>query len=208
MPPKTKQKMSAQARAELGLARTCVECEEMKEVTNKTFCLSKRDLSLRGWATVCRVCQAINTAAPKPQPRQVSKPGQLVDPTEDLINELYLLHPERDRAKLEEAKAALSLQLQGLSREESFRAFIRALSPLVAGWCTPGAIHDDIIDGLLSEHKRTLIIATRYSAKSTLTAMYVTWEIFNDPLIKILVVSRGSPLAKRMLRTVRTVGRR
>ena len=69
----------------------------------------------------------------------------------------------------------------------------------------PGQIHEDIKDGLLSEHRRVLVIATRYSAKSTLTGIYVAWEIFLDPLMKILVVSRGSKLAARMLRTVRRI---
>lgn len=209
-PPKTRQKIGAQARAELGLARECVECHETKMVNNKTFCLSKRDLSLRGWSTVCRVCQGVATSeaglrATKATPHKQTPAARNHAATEDLINDMYLCNPDRDRARLEEIKHELTEHMATLARRESFQTFIRVLAPLVAGWETPGPIHDDIIDGLLSEHKRTLIIATRYSAKSTLTSMYVAWEIFNDPLIKILVVSRGSQLAKRMLRVVRSV---
>jgi hypothetical protein len=55
-----------------------------------------------------------------------------------------------------------------LPERESLRLFVNVVKPLVAGWMEPGAIHDDIIDGLLSTHRRRLVIATRYSAKSTL----------------------------------------
>jgi hypothetical protein len=88
---------------------------------------------------------------------------------------------------------------------ESFELFIECVKPIIAGWKEPGVIHNDIKAGLMSTHRRRLIIATRYSAKSTLTAIYVAWRISLDPLIKILVVSRGSKLAARMLRTVRRV---
>ncbi len=209
-PPKTRQKLSGEARAELGLVRECIECHEPKPVNNKTFCLSKRELSLRGWATVCRVCQGV-AASGKSRPQPVistKKPGHSLstwNDQEDLILEMYTLNPERDRGRLEEVKDALTAALAVDDREKSFRLFIRIMAPLVAGWMTPGAIHDDIIDGLLSLNRRCLIIATRYSAKSTLCSMFVTWEIFRDPLIKILVVSKGAGLAKRMLRTVRQV---
>ncbi|MCH8049688.1 phage terminase large subunit, partial [Patescibacteria group bacterium] len=112
---------------------------------------------------------------------------------------------EWTKERLEEIKDEIAALLRELPERESLRLFIRVLRPLIAGWVDPGAIHDDIIDGLLSQHRRTLIIATRYSAKSTLTSMYVAWLIFRDPLIKILVVSKGAALAKRMLRTVRIV---
>ena len=64
MPPKTRQKISAQARAELGLARECAECHDTKKVNNKTFCLSKQELSLRGWSTVCRVSPKVFPTEP------------------------------------------------------------------------------------------------------------------------------------------------
>jgi hypothetical protein len=221
MPPKTKQKMSIVAKAELGLDRTCVECHETKAVGNKTFCLSKRTDSLRDWATVCRVCQGVAASEKgdtKPEDTHSTIPEKLslkpkrktprqiqFDEQETLIDELYTLNPERDRGRLEEVKLALDAMLAVDSREKSFRLFVRIMAPLVAGWMTPGAIHDDIIAGLLSENKRRLIIATRFSAKSTLCSIYCMWRIYREPLIKILVVSKGAGLAKRMLRTVRQV---
>jgi len=202
--PKTKQKMSAEAQAELGVVRQCIECWEDKPVSKKTFALSKRKNSLRGWASVCRVCQGV-TAAEKGVTRNVARKVDLAART--IIDEMYACHPERQRARLEEIKKELDDRLVALDHDEAaqFELFIDILSPLVAGWMEPGAIHDDIKKGLLSKHLRVLIVATRYSAKSTLTGMYVAWKIWRDPLTKILVISRGENLAKRMLRVVRKV---
>jgi len=204
--PKTKQKLSAEAQAELGVLRQCSECWEEKPVNRQTFALSKRKDSLRGWSNVCRVCQGV-TAAEKGVTRAPSKIREAADNARDIIAEMYACHPERDRARLEEIKKELDDRLVALDHDEAaqFELFIDILSPLVAGWMEPGAIHDDIKKGLLSKHLRVLIIATRYSAKSTLTAMYVAWKIWRNPLTKILVISRGENLAKRMLRIVRRV---
>ncbi len=198
-------KMSATARAELGHPRQCDTCDEIKEVSEKAFALYKK--GLRGWHTTCRVCQGVEkTTQSGPKSIKV-KPG---DVTDELIEEMYFLNmSNREPGRVEEIAAQLGANIKQLydtgKQEESFRAFIQILKPLVAGWKEPGAIHDDIIAGLMSPHLRRLIIATRYSAKSTITSLYVAWRIFLDPYIKIMVVSRGSKLAARMLRTVRRV---
>lgn len=206
--PKTQKKLSVEARAELGMPRQCPSCDEYKIVSETTFALHSK--GLKGWHRVCRVCQGI-AASEKPKkewlasPRETGKSG-----TPSLIEEMYTLHqsnrnPERVREISEELATRVRALAEGGDRKQSFELFIDIVKPLIAGWMEPGQIHEDIKAGLLSDHLRCLIIATRYSAKSTLTAIYVAWEIFLNPLIKVMVISRGSKLAARMLRTVRKV---
>lgn len=206
-PPKiTKgRRLNVVARAELGHPRTCDQCDETKDVSNVTF--SPTNKGKRGWATTCRVCQGVAAAAAggaRPAAVGVS-PGVTAD-VQELIDDMYLLgFSGQEPGRLEEICNDLRERVRTLPKRESFALFVRILRPLVAGWMNPGAIHEDIIDGLLSDHLRCLIVATRYSAKSTLTSMYVTWEVERNPLIKVMVVSRGAKLAGRMLRTVRHV---
>lgn len=212
-PPRTQRKLSAEARAELGRPRTCDECDEAKEVSLQTY--TPKKAGVRGWATTCRVCQGVAAASQGPQ-RPKGPPPSLLKTTDKLavaeaITEMYFLHlsPQGDQARKEELCGALGRGVRELyeagDHEASLRLFIEIVKPLVAGWMEPGPIHDDIIRGLVSTHRRRLVVATRYSAKSTLTGIYVAWRIFLDPLIKIMVVSRGAKLAARMLRTVRQV---
>jgi hypothetical protein len=133
-----------------------------------------------------------------------------MDDTDDLINEMYLLaETQRNPGRTDEIAAGLRKRIEAMHEGgddlESFRLFMRVIKPLMGGWKEPGAIHQDIIDGLLSQHRRRLIIATRYSAKSTITSIYVAWRIMLDPLLKVMVVSRGAKLSGRMLRTVRRI---
>ena len=202
-----KSKLSQAAQAEEGKLRTCVQCDETKPVSRTTFTPKNGKDSLRGWHTVCRVCQGIN-AAEKRENLQVIQERH-GEETQDLIQDMYNFSLTSKAAEAEDIGFQLAPRVRDLYEKgkslESFELFIEIVKPLVAGWMEPGAIHDDIKKGLMSEHRRRLIIATRYSAKSTLTAIYVAWRIFLDPLIKIMVVSRGSKLAARMLRTVRRV---
>ena len=211
MPPKTQRKLNPIAKAALGELRVCDTCEEEKEVSLKTFSLSKR--GLRGWKTICRVCDGV-AAAEKgvvQKRRSISNNISNVDFDVDAyIAEMYLLaETGRDQVRMDELSQALGGEIRRLHEtgedKKSFKLFVECVKPLVAGWKEPGAIHEDIIDGLLSGDRRRLIIATRYSAKSTLTAIWLTWRIFLEPLIKIMVVSRGSKLASRMVRNVRKV---
>jgi hypothetical protein len=209
-PPKTRRKMGPVARAELGRPRECVSCGEIKEVSEKNFALSKK--GTRDWHDTCRVCQGVLSAERLTKQSSVA-PILAVgreDETDDLIAEMYLLtETGRNPGRADEIAKLLRDSIVQLhdngQRKDSFRLFVKCVKPLVAGWVEPGAIHDDIIDGLISEHRRRLIIATRYSAKSTLTSIYVAWRVMLDPLIKIMVVSKGAKLAARMLRTVRHV---
>lgn len=199
-------KMSATARSWLGKQKQCVECGEGKTVALSTYALLNADPT--GWHSVCRACQTAGPAAsPQDGVADVTPIAETMDSEDELINEMYYLgQTGRDPDRLAEIVAELSRRVrEAKTDEESFFTFMRAIQPLIAGWREPGAIHGDILKGLLHGDLRTLIIATRFSAKSTLTSIYVAWVIFRDPLIKILVISRGSKLAARMLRTVRRV---
>jgi hypothetical protein len=199
--------MSAVARAELGQPRECDTCAEFKLVGEKTFALLIK--GRRGWHKTCRVCQGV-ARAENINNLSIKQQHAKSDTDEALIDEMYLLHmngrsPARLQTIQEELGHRVRVAAEAGNRAGSLNLFINIVKPMVPGWMEPGSIHEDIKAGLLSEHRRALIIATRYSAKSTLTGIYVAWEIFLDPLIKILVVSRGSKLAARMLRTVRRV---
>jgi len=87
----------------------------------------------------------------------------------------------------------------------AFKAFMRVLKPLVAGWKRLGPIHEDIIAALLSKERHVLLLASRDSAKSTLTAMMATWWLWrNAPQEVILIVSKSEKHAKKMLKAIRT----
>lgn len=208
MAPRTNFKLNAVARAALGEPRECDSCGESKEISIKTYAPNNR--GVRGWSTTCRVCQGVESSTKGAAISRDVNPDRTSEDIPELIEEMYFLHlSNRDPVTVEKYAGILGKQVRDLFEEgkkrESFMLFMQILKPLIAGWKEPGAIHDDIIDGLMSEHLRRLIIATRYSAKSTITSIYVAWRIFLDPLIKIMVVSRGSKLAARMLRTVRRV---
>jgi hypothetical protein len=205
-PPKTKRKLGAEARAELGQARTCKACDETKEVSEKTF--TPKNTGVRGWGTICKVCESHGRSEKDNDSviAQNLRPGT----GDQMITYMYTeaMRPKPDQAKLDEVISILGSDVRKLAEEDpekSFRLFIDIIKPLIAGWMEPGPIHDDIIAGLISTHRRRLVIATRYSAKSTITSIYIAWRIFLNPLIKIMVVSRGSKLAARMLRTVRQI---
>lgn len=207
-PRRTKGKLSAEAQAEVGLPRECVLCGELKEVNHTNYSPKSRgEDSLRGWHVVCRVCQGNKgrTVAETSIDRKTVHGKDTAALVADMYaaaqmnrKDIAIAHGEDLMAKVKEFHDQGKLM-------ESFELFIECVKPIIAGWKEPGLIHMDIKKGLLSPHRRRLIIATRYSAKSTLTGIYVAWRIALDPLIKILVVSRGSKLAARMLRTVRRV---
>jgi hypothetical protein len=191
----------------MGHPRVCEACDETKEVSRSTYTPSKT--GLRGWKTICKVCENLQRSE-----RVSEDKSHLIEiasaDKSDLINEMYLLHMSNQKpTRVSEIADSIAQEIRDLheggDHKESFELFIDLVKPLVAGWMEPGAIHEDIKDGLLSTHRRRLVIATRYSAKSTLCSIYVAWRIFLDPFIKIMVVSRGAKLAARMLRTVRRV---
>lgn len=206
MPPKTRNRtMNPVAKAEEGTNRECTECGEIKPVNRKTYTLSNK--GLRGWKTTCKVCDAVAAAERRGQKVRTRETKQERSTRESLITEMYrLAETNRNPGRIEEICRVLSQTvIDEPNPKKSFMNFVDIIKPLVAGWKEPGSIHDDIIGGLLSPHRRRLIIATRYSAKSTLTGIYVAWRIYRDPLIKVMLISRGSKLAARMLRSVRKV---
>jgi hypothetical protein len=204
-PPVTNRKLGAEARAELGFPRECSECGDTKEVSEKTF--TPNNKGLRGWATVCKVCEALGASGSKSISKKTSKAS--FDVENDIEEMYFLASTGRDPVRMTEIADALADEIRALEaigdREGSFRMFIDVCKPLIANWMEPGAIHDDIVSGLVSEHGCRLIIATRYSAKSTLTCIYVAWRVFLDPLIKVMVISHGAKLAARNLRTIRQI---
>ena len=205
-PPKTIKKLGIEAQQERGEARECNACGEYKTISERTYALSNK--GLRGWHLTCRVCQGVASAE---KVENLSIPARIDKRINDtnLISEMYrLFQSNRELPKVDRIAAELGERIRTTAvtdRRAAFELFIEVVKPMVPGWMEPGEIHGDIKDGLLSEHKRCLIIATRYSAKSTLTGIFVAFEIFLDPLIKIMVISRGQKLAARMLRTVRRV---
>lgn len=54
-------------------------------------------------------------------------------------------------------------------------------------------------------HKRLLLQAFRASGKSTLAGIFCAWILYQDPDMRILVLSAESSLAEKMVRTVRKV---
>ena len=212
-PPKTRRKLNPEARAEIGLPRECDTCGEIKAVSNKAY--AQHNAGKRGWATTCRVCQGV-AASEKGLKKSTKKTKSTKVKVREgheyneLIATMYLMaETNRDPARIEEIAQELRDRVLSLAdggdRRSSFRLFIQIVQPLIAGWMEPGPIHEDIIDGLLSQDRRRLIVATRYSAKSTLTGIYIAWCIMLNPLVKVMVISKGAKLASRMLRTVRRV---
>ena len=207
-PPKSRSKLTPTAQAEVGSPRECRACGEIKPVSRQTFYPSTK--GFHGWDTVCIVCRmaAKSEVAAKEWIRNPRE--KLGNETVESIERMYLLSASnRNPTEVAAISGELARRVRTLHEVgkelESFNLFIDIVKPLIANWTTPGLIHDDIKNGLLSEHNRVLIIATRFSAKSTLTAIYVAWQIFLDPLIKVMIISRGAKLASRMLRTVRRV---
>ena len=86
----------------------------------------------------------------------------------------------------------------------AFKAWIASMSCVLADMMDLGPIHDEIIDAILSDHRNTLLLASRGSGKSTLTGMYVLWDLFQNYTTTILVVSRGEDRAKDMLKGVKS----
>ncbi len=212
-PPKTRRKLSARARAALGKMRTCEGCGDVKEISERNFALHTK--GPQGWHRICRVCQGVDAAETLVEAERVPMLAPITD-FEDRVNRMYLLTQQnavKNEAEIldlanelgDEIRHAWESAATPREKKAAFYKFVEVVKPLVAGWQTPGEIHEDIVDGLLSDHRRRLIIATRYSAKSTLTSIYVAFRIWLDPFIKVMVVSRGSKLAARMLRTVRRV---
>ncbi|WP_207462280.1 phage terminase large subunit [Azospirillum sp. SYSU D00513] len=85
----------------------------------------------------------------------------------------------------------------------AFVNFCQVLKPVMGGWEDWGPIHEDILDALLSKDPNVVLLASRGSAKSTITSMFVSWRLWRNPLEVVLVVSSAESHAKRMLKAVR-----
>ena len=183
--------------------------------------------SLRGWSTACLSCRgkhavgrSVHVRQHKAAERKKQDAHYKVEKLNytlgrdglppDALEKLY----SNVRADRVDAAGILDRLIKELYEkgepEKSFEVFSAALVPLIKDHKPLGSIHhgadggDAIIPALMSEHPRTLILASRNSAKSTLTTLYLTWRLFLDPTLSILMVSKSAALAKRNLRTVRT----
>jgi hypothetical protein len=235
LPPVSRRKLGAAAQAEHGQDRTCLQCDVTKEVNNKnytpynagkrgwkTICrqCEAENYKAQGKEVLGEHDIAHSKDHTKLTPEQLKK-SRVMGQQEryqrehhqkntDMIEEMYnLFYSKQNTKRLDEIVEDLQDQVRSLfnegKKEESFELFIHILKPLIIDWVEPGEIHENIKRGLLSEHRRVLIIATRYSAKTTLTKMYVAWEIFLNPLMNVLIISRGAKLARRFMGTVRKV---
>jgi hypothetical protein len=175
-------------------------CQETKTVDKTNYALSnKAGTSLRGWTLTCRQCHTGASGAQKRLPARAG--GEALD-FQTLIDMMYEMVEGQPRDRVVE-QLREKFEEYGDDPHAQFRAFIRILKPLVAAWKEPGPVHDDIIDGLVTERTNELIMATRNTAKSTLTCMWVAMRIYLYPLQDVLIVSKSSGLAKRNLKTVR-----
>ena len=87
----------------------------------------------------------------------------------------------------------------------AFGAFMRMMRPCLTSWSELGPIHDDIVRALLCPDPNVVLLASRGSAKSTITAMFATWKLWRDPENEmVLIISRAEIHAKRMLKAVRS----
>ena len=226
-PPKTRAKLDPVAQTQLGKTRTCDTCGEDREISHSTFAPSKRPgKSILGWSTTCRKCHATAGAKRKAASKERHKRLQEDQADDELIARMYAIQDNLDcHDELVAIKEELHARIMGplelndelksidsgvptretlKQRKASFKLFVKVLKPLIAGWVDPGEIHDDIDAGLLSTAPKVAIIATRYSAKSTRISIYVTWRLYRNPLMKIMVLAGVTGLAKRMLKWVRT----
>src|SRR5690348_9674515 len=131
-PPKATRKLSAEARAEIGVPRTCTECGDTKEVSEHTY--APYNKGFRGWHTVCRVCQAL---AKSGKPATVIVPPRLDDADDVLISEMYFHHLTLtgDKARLDVVVKELGNRVRNLYEkdpEASLRLFIQIVKPLIA----------------------------------------------------------------------------
>ncbi len=87
----------------------------------------------------------------------------------------------------------------------AFKTFMRCLRSALASYDELGDIHEDIIDALLCKDPNVVLLASRGSAKSTITAMYATWKLWRDPENEtVLVVSRSEIHAKKLLKAIKS----
>ena len=191
-PRRTRGKLNAEAQGELGASRVCVKCGDTKVVSFTTFTPKNGTEGLRGWQKTCRVCQGMAASEKRKNLEVILERSGVA--LADKIQMMYNLdmtgkHSEAEFLGKELLERVRELHTQGRPLD-SLEMFIEIVKPLISGWMEPGAIHGDIKNGLVSNHRRRLIIATRYSAKSTLTGIYIAWRIALDPLIKIMVVLR------------------
>lgn len=215
--------------AVIGMPRTCAVCDETKPIEWKTFAASKA--SPDRVALVCRSCQgkgaqakAKASASEAAETRRARLGSPWPNPErdrrawwarlEETTARLYEVAGDPRRAQeFEEARSELNHATRmhddpagggGMADPElAFRGFAFVLSKVMASFREFGAIHDDLIRGLVSDHERTLLLCSRNAGKSGLTELYALWLLHRFPLLKVLVVSGGAKRASQALASVR-----
>jgi hypothetical protein len=162
-------------------------------------------------AEKARIRDLIKLPSPKPLSGYIHAIDQLVDEMYELSGLGKLTAPQRHRLDLIIDTLSAAIRLpddpagygMAVDEDTALRTFLRALRPLVPGFVELGTVHDQIIDGLLSQERNVVILASRGVAKSTLTAQFVCWRLLRDHYESVLLVSKSGRHADKMLRSIK-----
>lgn len=219
--------------AVLGQDRVCDVCGETKPISPSTFS-PKKGLP-NDCHTTCKSCvmkasgarRRAARAAKYGAPVKPKTKGFTADPVRNLdafydevdakMAELIRLSqmkrpPQADiKALVTDLTAVTRLKDDpaggGKATDErlAFKVFMRCLRPAIAAYNELGDIHEDILDALLCQDPNVVLLASRGSAKSTITAQYATWLLWRDPEQEtVLVVSRSEVHAKKLLKAIKS----
>ena len=219
----------------LGQLRECKSCKTIKPVTYKTFAPSTRSADgvspncrvCQGSKGVAEREHAKSLKPPKLVERKQDIPGFDASPNRNFeallaevdayTDELMRLAgmarpPQADITRIRKALTAATRCRDdaaggGFMTDErlAFHAFMRCLKPALADYAELGPIHEDILDALLCRDPNVVLLASRGSAKSTITAQFCAWLLWRDPEHEtVLVVSRSEVHAKKLLKAIKS----
>ena len=222
-------------RAVEGQLRECKSCRSIKPVTYKTFAPSSRfpdgvSVNCRvcqGSKGVAKREHAKSLKPPKVIEKKQDIPGFDASPNRNFeaflaevdayTDELMRLAgmarpPQADIARIRKALTAATRCRDdaaggGFMTDErlAFHSFMRSLKPALADYQALGPIHEDILDALLCRDPNVVLLASRGSAKSTITAQFCAWLLWRDPEHEtVLVVSRSEVHAKKLLKAIKS----
>jgi hypothetical protein len=163
-------------------------------------------------AEKARIRNLIKLPSPKPLSGFIHAIDQLVDEMYELSGLGKLTAAQRKR--LDQIIDALSaaVRLPGdpagygmaIDEDTAFRTFLRVTRPSVLSFAEMGAVHEPVIEGLVSPEPRVLILASRGTGKSLITAQFVCWKLFRNHLEMALCVSKSDNQAKALLKGIKS----
>ena len=195
----------------------------------RTYAPAKR--GLRGWSQICRQCQGRAASKRPTKPKQPPKPPALlklpppkpfshfIHRIDELVDEMYSLTAlgklnTEQRKRLDKIITTLSAHTRlpgdpagkgvAVDEDTAFRTFLRVTRPSVLSFAELGEVHGPIIEGLVSPEPRVLILASRGTGKSLITAQYVCWRLHRNPLEMVLCVSKSDNQAKALLKGIKS----